>query len=144
MFKISRKSLDLDKVLPMGMAFRWKKIESTSEWAGPIGSNLYIFKQSENFIDVKVIPEIEDFEKVLIYYFDLERKYSMPKDDSHFKEAFENFGTGIRQLQAQGSRKKHLRLDSGTDGFFKGFQCLCAKRPKNEHNFEKNFFLGIA
>ena len=103
MFKISRKSLDLDKVLPMGMAFRWKKIESTSEWAGPIGSNLYIFKQSENFIDVKVIPEIKDFEKVLIHYFDLERKYSMPKDDSHFKEAFENFGTGIRQLQAQGS-----------------------------------------
>lgn len=99
MFKISRKTLDLDKVLPMGMAFRWRKIEANSEWAGSIGSNLFIFHQSEDFIKVKTIPELEDFEKVLIRYFDLERNYTMPKDDPHFKEAFDKFGTGIRQLQ---------------------------------------------
>ena len=97
---VSKCTIDLDKTLPMGQAFRWEK--DGENWIGVINKVLFKLTQTENQIKVESKSQKdlkdEDYLEILNHYFDIETNYQLPKNDQHFITALKDYGVGVRQV----------------------------------------------
>jgi len=99
MLRVERKVLDIDKVLQMGMTFRWRKHGQI--WHGVIGRNAVQLEQKEEGVAYSCVNSNSgdsSLNSELVRFFDLERKYEIPHDDANLTNAVAKY-QGIRQLQ---------------------------------------------
>ncbi len=93
---------DLERTLDCGQAFRWVQADD-NEWHGVAFSRSLTLKKTENGIEFLGTNE-EDFEKIWVDYFDLNRDYNTLCErfmkDSHLKTAVTECD-GIRVLHQE-------------------------------------------
>jgi len=73
--KVSKIELDLDKVLPMGQAFRWQKFGA--KWIGVIKNTIFMLNQEEFEISIETFPKLENPDEIFCNYFGSDTKNSI-------------------------------------------------------------------
>ena len=99
-YKTKCNTFELKDIFDCGQCFRWN-VQEDGSYIGVVGNNVIKVSKNGNEINFKSKGE-DDLEKLVTYYFDLERDYEkikrdLSKIDDNMKKASE-YGKGIRIL----------------------------------------------